>query len=92
MMTPRKVISICILILGVLTFVVGGVHFVMMDHLNRMISHQVNEGGQVLVLESFAVNHIASGVFLLLLGAIVSYSSVAGLRSGKKWGRIITLL
>lgn len=64
----------------------------MMDHLNRMISRQVNEEGQVLVLGSFAVNHIASGVFLLLLGAIVSYSSVAGLRSGKKWGRIITLM
>ncbi|MBI3585550.1 MAG: hypothetical protein HY088_00255 [Ignavibacteriales bacterium] len=91
-MNIRHRISYLIAAIGILTLVVGCIHFIEMDYLTQAISRQVIPQGATLVIGSFAVNHIASGIFLVLLGTIVIYSSVWGLRLGKKWARSIILL
>ena len=78
--------------MGVATLAVGCLHFVMMGHLTQWIAQQLDPLAGPGVLAAFRVNHIGSGVFLILLGIIITYSSHRGLRHGKRWARTIALL
>jgi hypothetical protein len=91
-MTTRLVISVVSAIAGGITVVVGGIHFVMMPHLTSWILSQTRSDAAQDVVGAFAVNHIGSGLLLILQGIIILYSSVRGLRLGKRWARVITLL
>ena len=88
----QKVIIIINIAMGVLTILVGGLHFLMMDHLRDWIYSQVSAKDAENILAVFNINHIASGVFLILIGIILTYCSIVGLRQGKGWARIIISL
>ena len=91
-MKYQKIISIINIAMGILTILVGGLHFLMMDHLKDWINSQVSAKDAANILAAFNINHIASGVFLILIGTILTYCSSVGLRQGKRWARIITML
>ncbi len=93
-MTSRKVISWLNLLMGAVLLLVGVLHFLMMGHIENFISGQLGSGLDVdnYVLAIFKVNHISSGVLVLLLGLMLIYISGAGLRRGKRWGRKLAVL
>jgi len=88
----QKIISVINITAGILTILIGGLHFIMMGHLKDWIYSQVSAKDAENILAAFNINHIASGVFLILIGIILTYCSIAGLRHGKRWARIITTL
>ncbi len=84
-MKYRQTIRAINISMGILTILVGVLHFLMMGHLKDWIYSQVNSNDAENVFAAFSINHIASGVFLILLGATLTYSSFAGLKKGKDW-------
>lgn len=72
-------------ILGLVTIGAGVIHFVMMGYLTRWVSQQVIQGNSKLVDGSFQVNHLGSGVLVILVGAILAYASQYGLGQGRQW-------
>ena len=78
--------------MGILTILVGVLHFFMMGHLRDWIYSQISAKDAENIFAAFNINHIASGVFLILIGAILTYCSVAGLRQGKRWAMPIVIL
>ena len=91
-MKCQKVISIINIATGILTILVGGLHFLMIGHLRDWIYSQISAKDAENIFAAFNINHITSGVFLILIGIILTYCSIAGLRHGKRWARIITTL
>ena len=93
-MTPRKVISWLNLLMGALLLLVGVLHFMMLEHLTKFISSQLELNLEVehYIVAIFKVNHIGSGVLVLLLGIMLIYLSSSGLSRGKKWGRNLAVL
>jgi hypothetical protein len=91
-MKYQKVISIINIAAGILTILVGGLHFLMIGHLRDWIYSQISAKDAENIFAAFNINHIASGVFLILIGIILTYCSIFGLRHGKLWARIITIL
>src|SRR6266576_871459 len=91
-MKCQKVISILNIATGILTILVGGLHFLMIGHLRDWIYSQMNAKVAENIFAAFNINHIASGVFLILIGIILTYCSIVGLRHGKRWARIIITL
>lgn len=88
-MTSRKTISFLNLLMGFGLLLVGLLHFLILGDLNDFISGQLQSKMEVdqYVPAIFRLNSIASGLFVLLLGIIQIYTSGAGLRRGKIWGR-----
>ncbi|HKZ21860.1 MAG TPA: hypothetical protein VJ165_01505 [candidate division Zixibacteria bacterium] len=93
-MTSRRIIGWLNLLMGFVLLLVGILHFLMMGHIETFISGQLDLQQNVdnFVVAIFKVNHIGSGVFVLLLGVILIYTSGAGLRRGKRWGRNLAAL
>ena len=93
-MTTRRIISWLNLLMGFVLLLVGVLHFVMMGHIENFISGQLDLRQNVdnYVIAIFKVNHVGSGVFVLLLGMMLIYLSGSGLRRGKRWGRNLTTL
>ena len=91
-MKYQKVISIIDIATGILTVLVGGLHFLMVGHLREWIYSQASAKDAENIFAAFNINHTASGVFLILIGVILTYCSITGLRRGKRWARIITTL
>jgi hypothetical protein len=44
------------------------------------------------VLGVFEINHIGSGIFLILIGAIFAYAAGWGILKGKRWGAVVAVL
>jgi len=93
-MTTRRIISWLNLLMGLVLLLVGILHFAMMGHIENFISRQLDLQRDVdnYVVAIFKVNHIGSGVMVLLLGLILIYLSGSGLRRGKRWGRNLAAL
>ncbi|EQB62702.1 MAG: hypothetical protein RBG1_1C00001G0281 [candidate division Zixibacteria bacterium RBG-1] len=93
-MTTRRIISWLNLLMGFVLLLVGVLHFVMMGHIENFISGQLDLRQNIdnYVIAIFKVNHVGSGVFVLLLGMMLIYLSGSGLRRGKRWGRNLTTL
>ena len=93
-MTSRRIISWLNLLMGFVLLLVGVLHFVMMGHIENFISGQLDLRQNIdnYVIAIFKVNHVGSGVFVLLLGMMLIYLSGSGLRRGKRWGRNLTTL
>ena len=93
-MTSRKIISFLNLLMGFGLLLVGVLHFVMMGHIEDFISGQLDLQQSVdnYVIAIFKINHIGSGILVLILGLIQIYTSGAGLRRGKRWGRNLAAL
>jgi hypothetical protein len=91
-MKYQKIISSINIATGIVTILVGGLHFLMVGHLRDWIYSQVNSKDAENVFAAFNINHTASGVFLILIGIILTYCSTVGLRYGKRWARIIITL
>ncbi len=93
-MTSRRIISFLNLLMGAVLLLVGILHFMMTEHIESFISGQLGSHLDVdnYVLAIFKVNHIGSGVLVLLLGLMLIYISGTGLRRGKRWGRNLAIL
>lgn len=93
-MTSRKIISFLNLLMGFGLLLVGFLHFLIIGDLNNFISGQLQSKMEVdqFVPAIFRLNSIASGLLVLLLGIIQIYTSGAGLRRGKRWGRNLAAL
>jgi len=88
-MTSRRIISFLNLLMGFGLLLVGFLHFLIIGDLDDFISGQLQSKMEVdqYIPAIFRLNSIGSGVFVLLLGIIQIYTSGAGLRRGKIWGR-----
>lgn len=84
-MKYQKVISIINTATGILVVLVGGLHFLMAGHLKDWIYSQASAKDAENIFAAFNINHTASGVFLILIGVILTYCSIAGLSHGKRW-------
>lgn len=84
--------GILYLVLGLLTILVGILHFVMMPHLNHLLAQWARPATVQYVLAAFKINHIGSGIFLILIGAILTYAAGWGILKGKRWGAVVAIL
>ena len=91
-MKIEKLFSTIYLILGLVTILAGIIHFLKMGYLTHWVSGEINPENSGLVVGAFQVNHITSGVLVILIGLILAYASLYGLGQGKQWGLVICLL
>jgi hypothetical protein len=91
-MLIRRVIGTITMIAGLAAILVGVLHFVLSGHLDRYIAAQLDAAAAARIIPVFHVNHLGSGVFLILLGAILAQTGYAGLLSGKTWGAALAVL
>ena len=91
-MKARRLFARLQFVLGLLVLAVGVVHFVMMPSLVRWIERLAGPVAAPSVVPIFYINHVGSGVFLIVLGGIAVCISRMGLSKGKRWARPMTLL
>jgi len=91
-MRARRIIGTTTMIAGLVAFLVGVLHFVMTAHLDHFISEQLDESAKARILPVFHINHAGSGVFLIILGAVLVLTGYAGLLRGKTWGALMAFV
>ncbi len=91
-MKIQNFFSAAYFILGLVTIGAGVIHFAMMGFLTRWTSKLAIPENSQLAVGSFQINHITSGVLVILVGVILSYASRYGLSQGKQWGAAVCLL
>ena len=87
-----KALGVTYTLAGLLAIGVGVVHFVMAQHLRDMLAGWVEGPNKDLVLAVFEINHTGSGVFVILLGAILVLCGMRGMRRGKRWAAEVSLV
>jgi hypothetical protein len=87
-MRARRVIGATTVLAGVAAVLVGVLHFVMAGHLEHWVAGPLDAAAAARVVPAFRINHTGSGVFLILLGAVLAQAGYPGLWRGKRWGAV----
>jgi hypothetical protein len=71
--------------MGMVTLLVGILHFIMMPKLLGMIADSVGARAAGFVVPMFYINHIGTGVFLLVLGFMLTFAVAGGMARSERW-------
>ena len=81
---PKR-LAVLITGLGFLTISVGLLHFAMMPKLLRLLTARGGPEARSFIVPMFYINHIGSGVFLLVLGFVLTLAGRRGIARAEKW-------